>query len=89
METHRNKLKNKTLNVIRLSVSNLHDIKLDYFAKALLFIVKRRVFNNLPDSELIDPYMQIIAGKRVFGSVYPDIRNENYFKMIRRSLCNG
>ena len=81
-----NKLKNKSLNVIRLSVSNLHDIKLDYFAKALLFVVKRRVFNRLPDSELIDPYMQIIAGKKVFGSVYPDVRNENYFKMIRKAF---
>ena len=82
-----NKLKNKSLNVIRLSVSNFHDIKPDYFAKALLFVVKRRVFNRLPDSELIDPYMQIIAGKRVFGSVYPDVRNENYFKMIRRAFA--
>ncbi len=81
-----NKLKNKNLNAVKLSASNFQDIKQDHFAKALLFIVKRRVFKNLPNSKLIDPFMRIIKGKRVFGSVYPDIRNSNYFNMMRQAF---
>ena len=82
----RNKSKDKNLNVVRLSVSNFHDIKPDYFAKSLLFTAKRRFFNNLPNSKLIDPFKQIISGKKVFGSFYPDIINGDYFKMIRQAF---
>jgi hypothetical protein len=81
-----NKLRDENLNVVRLSVSNFHDIKPDYFAKALLFIAKRRVFNNLPNSNLLDPFMRRIKGKRVFGSLYPDVRNGDYFKMMRQAF---
>jgi hypothetical protein len=81
-----NKLKDESLNAVRLSVSNFYDIKPDYFAKALLFIAKRRVFNNLPKSTLLDPFMRRIKGKRVFGSLYPDIRNRDYFKMMRQAF---
>jgi len=77
---------NKKLNVIRISVSNFNDQKSDYFAKALMLTVKRRVFGKLSDSELIDPFMRFINGKRVFGSVYPDIRNGGFFKMMRQAL---
>ena len=81
-----NKLKNKSLNVLKLSVSNFHDIKPEYFAKAILFVAKRRIFGRLPDSRLIDPFMRIIKGKRVFGSVYPDIKNRNYYKMMNQAF---
>jgi hypothetical protein len=81
-----NKLKDENLNVVQLSVSNFHDIKPDYFAKALLFTVKRRIFNSFPNSKLLDPFMRKIKGKRVFGSFYPDVRNGDYFKMMRQAF---
>jgi len=77
---------NKKFNVIRISVSNFNDTKADYFAKALEFTVKRRFFEELSDSKLIDPFMRFINGKRVYGSVYPDIRNGGFFKMMRQAL---
>ena len=80
------KLKNKSLNVVKLSASNFQDIKLDHFAKALKYTVRRRIYDNFPDSRLVDPFMQIIKGKKIFGSVYPDIRNGNYYKMMRQAF---
>ncbi len=81
-----NKLKDENLNVVRLSVSNFYDIKPDYFAKALLFITKRRVFNNLRNSSLLDPFMRRIKGKKVFGSIYPDVRNGDFFRMMGQAF---
>ena len=84
-----NKLKNKNLNILKVSVSNFYDIKPDYFARAILFSVKRRIFGYLPDSKLIDPFMRVIKGKRIFGSVYPDIKNAKYFKMMNQAFEMG
>jgi len=81
-----NQLNNKVLNSLRLSVSNFWDNTPDHFAKAIVLMAKRRVYDHLPDSKFIDPLMRIIKGKRVFGSVYPDILNGNYFKVMRQAF---
>lgn len=84
--TPRNRLKDKKLNVVRLSVSNFWDQVPDQFAKAILLTAKRRVYEQLPGSIFADPLMRIIKGKKIFGSVYPDIRNGNFFKVMRQAF---
>jgi hypothetical protein len=82
-----NRLKDKSLNIMWLSVSNFWDQAPDYFARAVALMAKRRVYDQLPDSKFADPLMRVIKGKRVYGSVYPDIRNGNYFKVMRQAFA--
>jgi len=79
--------KDKSLNVAWLSVSNFSDLAPDHFAKSIVLTAKRRVYDQLPQSRFADPLMRVIAGKRVYGSVYPDIRNGNYFKVMRQAFA--
>ena len=81
------RVKNKNLNVLKISVSNFSDQAPDYFAKAIVHMAKRRVYDQLPDSKFRDPLMRVIDGKKVYGSVYPDIRNGNYFKVMRQAFA--
>tara|TARA_B100000315_G_scaffold260173_3_gene319714 strand:- start:672 stop:2144 length:1473 start_codon:yes stop_codon:yes gene_type:complete len=76
----------KKLNIIKLSVSNFLDQEPDHFAKAILLTAKRRVYEQLPDSKFADPLMRVFMGKRIYGSVYPDIRNGNFFKVMRQAF---
>ncbi|MBT7954702.1 MAG: hypothetical protein HN731_05900 [Rhodospirillaceae bacterium] len=82
----KNRLKDKSQNVIRLSVSNFFDQEPDHFAKAVLLTAKRRVYDQLPDSKFADPLMRVVKGKRIYGAVYPDIRNGNFFKVMRQAF---
>ncbi len=81
-----NRLKDKSQNVIRLSVSNFFDQEPDHFAKAVLLTAKRRVYDQLPGAKFADPLMRLVKGKRIYGAVYPDIRNGNFFKVMRQAF---
>jgi len=82
----KNRLKDKSQNVIKLSVSNFFDQEPDHFAKAVLLTAKRHVYDQLPGSNFADPLMRVVKGKRIYGAVYPDIRNGNFFKVMRQAF---
>lgn len=73
-------------NVLKISASSFFDHQPDHFARALLLAAKRRVYDQLPDSKFADPVMRFHKGKKIFGSVYPDIRNGNFFKTMRQAF---
>ena len=73
-------------NVLQVSASSFFDHQPDHFARAVTLAVKRRVYNKLPDSKFADPIMRPYKGKKIFGSVYPDIRNGNFFKTMRQAF---
>lgn len=55
-------------------------------ARAVLLQAKRRMFERLPDSPFADPLMRVMNGKKVFGSVYPDVNNGTYFRLMRQAF---
>ena len=72
--------------ILQISAANFFDHQPDYFARAVTLAVKRRVYDMLPDSKFDDPLMRLYKGKKIFGSVYPDIRNGNFFKTMRQAF---
>lgn len=78
--------KNSKRNVLRFASSNLEDTQLDFMAKALVVEAKRRAFSLMPDAEYLDPHMRRFNGKYFFGSAYPDINNERFFKLMRQAF---
>ena len=71
---------------IRLSSGNFNDKAPLFLARAILLAVKRRIYGRLKGETFADPLMRMIGGKRVFGSIYPDIKNDRYFKMIAQAF---
>lgn len=73
-------------NIMRLASSNFEDQNNTFAARAILLAAKRRTYKSLPNSEFADPMERIYDGKKIFGSVYPDIRNGKFFSVIRQAF---
>jgi hypothetical protein len=72
--------------MMRVATNVAMDDSLQHAARAILLQAKRRVFDSLPDSPFADPLMRVMNGKRVFGSVYPDVNNGTYFRLMRQAF---
>jgi len=73
-------------NILRLPMSSFNDKTLDYLAQRILLVTKRQVYARLAGSELDDPAHRTIADIDVFGSLYPDIRNQPFFTLMEQAL---
>lgn len=73
-------------NVMRVATNASGDDSPEYTGRWILQQAQRRVYESLPESTYADPVMRVIGGKKVFGSVYPDINNGNFFTMIRQTF---
>ena len=76
----------KERDVMRVATNVSMDDSVQFAARAILLQAKRRVYESLPESPFNDPLMRVIGGKKVFGSVYPDVKNTNYFQEMRRAF---
>jgi hypothetical protein len=74
------------VNIMRVATNAALDDSPEYTAKWILQQAQRRVYENLPGSSYADPTMRVIGGKKVYGSVYPDINNGTFFTMIRQAF---
>lgn len=72
--------------VLQVAVGNFLDDSIAFAGRAVAMEAARRLYSRLSGSELIDPYFRRIAGKRVYGSIYPDIKNDSFFQAIERAL---
>ncbi|MDP6173296.1 MAG: hypothetical protein QGF09_03920 [Rhodospirillales bacterium] len=76
----------KKRHFIRLTIGNFSDKSPAHLGRAIWWTLKRRIYDTLPGASLIDPYLRQIGGKKILGSVYPDIRNDRYFKIIEQAF---
>lgn len=76
----------KAPGTLRVATNVANDDSLQYAAKAVLLEAKRKVYDSLPDSPFADPLMRIMHGMKVYGSVYPDINNGTYFRLMRQAF---
>ncbi len=73
-------------NVLEVAHGNFFDDDPIYFAHALVLEAARRLYEHLPDTELADPHLANRGGKRIHGSVYPDVDNRPFYESIGRVL---
>ena len=76
----------KKPGMLRIATNVANDDSLQYAAKAVLLEAKRKVYDSLPDSPFADPLMRVMHGMKVYGSVYPDINNGTYFRLMRQAF---
>lgn len=79
--------RNGKKNILRLTASDFLDKKPDFLAKAIALSAARYAARRIPDLNLRDPYYRERNGKRLIGSVYPDIKNGAFFKAVDRVLA--
>jgi hypothetical protein len=72
--------------MLRIATNVSMDDSPQYAAKAVLLEAKRKVYESLPDSPFLDPYMRVMNGMKVYGSVYPDVNNGTYFRLMRQAF---
>lgn len=77
---------NKSKNIMRVPTNVFNDKSLKYFARMLTLTAKRKLYSQTPDAEFYDPLVRIIGGIKVYGSVYPDIRNGPFFRSMRQAF---
>jgi len=73
-------------NILRFASSNVEDLKPDFVAKAMVIEAKRRAYALLPGADFVDPLQRYVGDIKVFGSPYPDVRNGQFFKVIRQAF---
>lgn len=76
-------------NILRFAVSNFRDQKPDFLAQALVTAAKRRAYSKLKNTEFEDPLIRWNGKIRLVGAIYPDIKNEQFFKTINKALEMG
>ncbi len=76
----------KKPGMLRIATNVSMDDSPQYAAKAVLLEAKRKVYESLPDSPFIDLYMRVMGGMKVYGSVYPDVNNGTYFRLMRQAF---
>ena len=72
--------------VLKLADSNFLDKAPDFLADAIIRVTRRRLYDALPDSTLADPILRTRRGIKLIGTVYPDIRNDQFFKFVERAF---
>ena len=72
--------------VLQVAQGNLLDEVPGYAARALVLAAVRDLYARLPDSHAVDPFTWEYKGKRIHGSVYPDVDNEAFRKTVERVL---
>lgn len=77
---------NKSKNIMRVPTNVFNDKSLKYFARMVTLTAKRKLYAQTPDAEFDDPLVRIIGGIKVYGSVYPDIRNGRFFQAMRQAF---
>jgi len=73
-------------NVLRMAGSNFEDKSPKFVVQTVILEAKRRMYAKLPSSSFADPYVREYAGKLIYGSVYPDVRNGKFFSVIRHAF---
>ncbi len=73
-------------HVLWLSSGNFQDKDASIAAKTVVMEARRRVYDRMEGALLRDPLVRRMAGKKVYGSPYPDVKNEPFFKSVQRSL---
>jgi hypothetical protein len=76
----------KSKNIMRVPTNVFNDKSLKFFARMLTLTAKRKLYGQTPDAEFDDPLVRIIGGIKVYGSVYPDIRNGRFFQAMRQAF---
>jgi TPR repeat protein len=78
--------KNKSKNIMRVPTNVFNDKSPKYFAHMVILTAKRKLYAQTPDAEFDDPLVLVIGGIKVYGSVYPDIRNGRFFQAMRKAF---
>jgi len=76
----------KKPGILRISTNVAMDDSVQYAAKWVLLEAKRKLYGSLPDSPFLDAYMRVMNGKKVYGSIYPDVNNGTYFRLMRQAF---
>ena len=67
-----------------MSIGNFLDKTPEYAAKAIAYEAYRHIYGRLGDSEFKDPYVATYKDKRLTGSIYPDVDNQEFFKVMKQ-----
>ena len=78
--------KGRKKNIMRVPTNAFNDKSLKFFARMVTLTAKRRLYAQTTDAEFDDPLVRIIGGIKVYGSVYPDIRNGRFFQAMRQAF---
>jgi hypothetical protein len=73
-------------NVLLLSRGNFFDDRLTFVGRMIFLEAARWVFANTPGSRFIDPLVATHKNKKLYGTVYPDIDNELFYKNLKQAL---
>jgi len=71
-------------HVLQMSIGNFLDKTPEYAAKAIAYEAYRHIYGRLGDSEFKDPYVATYKDKRLTGSIYPDVDNQEFFKVMKQ-----
>ena len=73
-------------NVLVVSASFMLDDSPQFVVQAIAQELVRKSYEMMPGKELADPYVRVIKGKKLVGSIYPDVKNKKFFRTVKRSL---
>lgn len=73
--------------VVEMTGANILDDKPAFLVWALTIAAARGLYDRLDDSVFADPYRRTIGGRKVYGSVYPDIDNAPFFAAVEKALA--
>ena len=71
---------------LEMTVGNVLDKSPSFLAAAILQEATREAYRRIPGARLNDPYQRTFKGKRIVGSVYPDVNNQPFFNAVLQAL---
>lgn len=71
---------------LEMTVGNVLDKSPTFLATSILQEATREVYRRIPGARLNDPYHRTFKGKRIVGSIYPDINNQPFFDSVLQAL---
>ena len=76
-------------NILKFAASNFEDKGPSFAAQTIVLIAKRRVYQELEESQLADTRLRTIQGIKLVGANYPDVRNQQFFEIVAKALEMG
>lgn len=71
---------------LEMTAGNMLDKSSTFLATAIVQEASRELYRQIPGATLNDPYQHTYKGKRIVGSVYPDVNNRPFFEAVLLAL---
>lgn len=71
---------------LEITAGNMLDKSPAFLAMAIVQEASRELYRQIPGATLNDPYLRTYKGKRIVGSVYPDVENRPFFEAVLLAL---